>query len=279
MRAANQPVSWWGWHWQPPVPLSIVDILQAGSMPPRLAAMFWLAMERGASLIVAAEPPSAGKTATLTALLSLTPPETVAYFTRGIGETFSLPPRPDAHPPYILVNEMSEDLPVYPWDAQARRVFELMAEGYSLATTVHADTVDEVLAILQEEIGVPPNLIAKLTFVVPLHLSYGPPSMRSARRRVSEVAFLEPDGEGGFTRRKLAHWHADTDSFTILEAEEDRKAFARWCAIPAEALLREMEEREAFLTRLMKDATSSIPAVNAAIERFYAEEIKPRRSV
>jgi len=245
-------------------------------MPPRLAAMFWLAMERGASLIVAAEPPSAGKTATLTALLSLTPPETVAYFTRGIGETFSLPPRTDAHPTYILVNEMSEDLPVYTWDAQARRVFELMAEGYSLATTVHADTVDEVLAILQEEIGVPPNLIAKLTFVVPLHLSYGPPSMRSARRRVSEVAFLEPDGEGGFTRRKLAHWHADTDSFTILEAEEDRKAFARWCAIPAEALLREMEEREAFLTRLMKDATSSIPAVNAAIERFYGEEIKPR---
>jgi len=278
MRAANQPVSWWGWHWQPPVPLSIVDILQAGSMPPRLAAMFWLAMERGASLIVAAEPPSAGKTATLTALLSLTPPETVAYFTRGIGETFSLPPRTDAHPTYILVNEMSDDLPVYTWDAHARRVFELMAEGYSLATTVHADTVDEVLAILQEEIGVPPNLIAKLTFVVPLHLSYGPPSTGSARRRVSEVAFLEPDGEGGFTRRKLAHWHADTDSFTILEAEEDRKAFARWCGLSAKALLREMGKREASLARLMKDGTSSIPAVNAAIERFYAEEIRPRRS-
>jgi hypothetical protein len=276
MRAANQPVSWWGWHWEPPVPLSLVDVLQAGNMPPRLAAMFWLAMERGASVIVAAQPPSAGKTATLTALLSLIPPETVAYFTRGIGETFSLPPRTDAHPTYILVNEMSEDLPVYTWDAHARRVFELMAEGYSLATTVHADTVDEVLTILQEEIGVPQQHIAKLTFIVPLQLSPGPAGTRSIRRRVREVAFLEMDGVGGFTRRKLAHWRADGDSFTVLEGDEDRQAFARWCGLSAEALLREIDRREAFLAGLMKDGTSSIPAVNAAIEGYYAEEIRRR---
>jgi hypothetical protein len=278
MRAANQPVSWWGWHWEPPVPLSLVEVLQAGNMPPRLAAMFWLAMERGASLIVAAEPPSAGKTATLTALLSLTPPETVGYFTRGIGETFSLPPRTDAHPTYILVNEMSDDLPVYTWDAYARRVFELVAEGYSLATTVHADTVDEVLAILQGDIGVPRDHIAKLTFVVPLQLSYGATGTHGVRRRVREVAFLQPDGEGGFTRRKLAHWHADTDRFTVLEGDEDRQAFAGWCGLSAEALLREVDKREAFMARLMGDGTSSIPAVNAAIDRFYGEEIKLRRS-
>jgi hypothetical protein len=240
--------------------------------------MFWLAMERGASIIVAAEPPSAGKTATLTALLSLTPPETVAYFTRGIGERFSLPPRTDAHPTYILVNEMSEDLPVYTWDAYARRVFELMAEGYSLATTVHADTVDEVLAILEEEIGVPQEHIAKLTFVVPLQLSPEPAGRRSVRRRVRDVAFLQPDGEGGFNRHKVAQWHADGDSFTILEGEEDRLAFARWCGLSTKAMRQEMGKREAFLAGLMKDGTSSIPAVNAAIERFYAEEISPRRS-
>ncbi len=278
MRAVNQPVSWWGWHWEPPVPLSLVEVLQAGNMPPRLAAMFWLAMERGASLIVAAEPPSAGKTATLTALLSLTSPETVAYFTRGIGERFSLPPQTDAHPTYILVNEMSEDLPVYTWDAYARRVFELMAEGYSLATTMHADTVDEVLAILQGEIGIPQDHIAKLTFVVPLQLSPGPAGAHSVRRRVREVAFVQPDGEGGFTRRKLAQWHADGDSFTVLEGEEEQQAFARWCGLSTEAMRQEIGKREAFLASLMKNGTFSIRAVNAAIERFYGEEIRPRRS-
>ena len=276
MRAANQPVSWWGWHWQPPVPMSLVEILQAGNMPPRLAAMFWLAMERGASLIVAADPPSAGKTATLTALLSLAPPETVAYFTRGMGETFSLPPRSAAHPTYILVNEMSDHLPVYTWDGYARRVFELMAEGYSLATTVHADTVDEVLAILQDEIGVPPDQIAKLTFIVPLHLGYGPGGTHSARRRVAEVAFLQPDGESGFAYRRLARWDADSDSFAVLESEDDRQAFAGWCGISTETLTGEMARREAFLTRLVEHGMSSIAEVNAAIERFYAGEPRAR---
>ena len=278
MRAANQPVSWWGWHWQPPVPMSLVEILQAGNMPPRLAAMFWLAMERGASLIVAADPPSAGKTATLTALLSLTPPETVAYFTRGTGETFSLPPQTPAHPTYMLVNEMSDHLPVYTWNSDARRAFELMAEGYSLATTVHADTVDEVLAILRDEIGVPPDQIAKLTFIAPLHLGYGPGGTDSARRRVSEVAFLQPDVGDGFAYRSIVRWDADKDSFTILEAKEDREALAGWCGISTGTLLSEMDKREAFLTRLVENGMSSIPEANAAIERFYVEEIRPRRS-
>jgi hypothetical protein len=278
MRAANQPVSWWGWHWEPPVPLSIVQILQAGNMPPRLAAMFWLAMERGASIIVAADPPSAGKTATLTALLSLTPPETVAYFTRGAGETFSLPPLTPAHPTYILVNEMSDHLPVYTWDGYARRAFELMAEGYSLATTVHANTVEEVLAILRDELGVPPQQVARLTFIAPLHLSYEPGSGLSARRRVREVAFLRPDGQDGYSYRSIARWDAETDSFPILESEEEREALAAWCGVSTDALLAEIDRREAFFERLMANGTSSIAEVNAAIERFYTEEIRPRRT-
>jgi hypothetical protein len=275
MRAANQPVSWWGWHYQPPVPLSLVEVLQAGNMPPRLAALFWLAMERGASLIVAADPPSAGKTATLTALLSLTPPETVAYFTRGVGEPFAVPALSNDHPTYILVNEMSDHLPVYTWDEQARRAFELLAEGYSLATTVHANSVDEVIAILRDEIGVPPRQIANLTFIVPLHLSYGPGGIHAARRRVHEVAFLRPDGDG-LSYRTIARWDEHGDSFSILEAEDDRRDFAAWCGIAPQDLTAEIDRREAYLSRLLRDGASSIPEVNAAIERFYVEEIRPR---
>jgi type IV secretory pathway ATPase VirB11/archaellum biosynthesis ATPase len=246
-------------------------------MPPRLAAMFWLAMERGASLIVAADPPSAGKTATLTALLSLTPPETVAYFTRGMGEQFALPPLTNEHPTYILVNEMSDHLPVYTWDEGARRAFELLAEGYSLATTVHANTVDEVIAILRDEIGVPPAHIGNLTFIVPLHLSYGPGGIHGARRRVSEVAFLRRNGDG-FGYRTIVRWDESSDSFSILESEDDRREFAAWCGVSPDEPSLEIDRREAFLSRLVRDGASSIPEVNAAIERFYVEEIRRRPS-
>jgi len=269
-------VSWWGWHWEPPVPLSIAQILQAGNMPPRLAAMFWLAMERGASLIVAADPPSAGKTATLTALLSLTPPETVAYFTRGAGETFALPPPTDAHPTYILVNEMSDHLPVYTWDGYARRAFEGLAEGYSLATTVHASTVDEVIAILRDEIHVPAEQIARLTFIAPLHLGHDPDGGQALRRRVQEVAFLQPAAGGDVAYRSIVRWDAGTDTFAILESEEDREALARWCGLAPDELLGEIDRREEFFQRLLANGTVSIPETNAAIERFYAEEIRPR---
>src|SRR5437867_12738565 len=107
MRALNQPVSWWGWHWEPPVPMSIIELIKAGNLDARLSAMLWIAMERGASLIVAADRPSSGKTTPLTALLSFTPPEAAVYFTRGIGEPFVLPLRLDSSPSYILVHDIS----------------------------------------------------------------------------------------------------------------------------------------------------------------------------
>jgi hypothetical protein len=274
MRAVNQPVSWWGWHWEPPVPMSIVEILQAGNMPPKLAAMFWLAMERGASLIVAADPPSAGKTATLTALLSLTPPDTVAYFTRGVGETFQVPPRSNDYPTYILVNEMSDHIPVYTWDDHARRVFQLLAEGYSLATTVHASSVDGVLSILRDELAVPPEHIGALTFIAPMHLSVEPGSMQP-RRRVAEVALLQR-GDNGVGYRSIVRWDEASDEFAVLESDEDRQALAEWCGVSIGTLTEEMAKREEFLSRLVKTGLSDIPDVNAAIRRYYAEEIKSR---
>src|SRR4029077_437702 len=91
VKALNQPESWWGWHgYNHPEALSITQILQAKTMPVRVAAILSLAMERGAPMILAAEPPGAGKTTILTALLAFAPPDSSVYFTRGWGETFAL---------------------------------------------------------------------------------------------------------------------------------------------------------------------------------------------
>jgi len=266
MRAVNQPVSWWGWHYQPPVPLSILEIVGAGSMPLRLAALFWVAMERGASLIVAADPPSAGKTTTLTALLSLTPPDTAVYFSRGLGETFALPPRTDSHPTYLLVNEMSDHLPVYTWDDNARRAFELLAEGYSLGTTMHADTAEEVLGQLEGELGVPRRQIANLTFIVPLYVGYA----GSGTRRVREVAFLRPEGED-IAINTIARWEQEGDTFEVLADPAHRELFARWAGLPPEALEADMGRRESFLRALMDEGKTAIPDVNQAVEQFYLD--------
>ena len=272
MRAVNQPVSWWGWHWQPPVPMSIVELISAGNLSPRLAAMLWIGMERGASVIVAADPPSAGKTTTLTALLSLTPPETIAYFTRGIGEPFAVPSRSASHPTYILINEMSDHIPVYTWNDYARRAFELLAEGYSLATTMHADTVEEVVRQLQGDLGVPPQQIANLTFIIPLHIGFA----GSQRRRVREVVLLEPDGDGLKTS-SIARWDSGRDDFEVLSGDGHLSAFAAWAGLSAEAIESEIGRREGWFRELLEKGTVTIPEVNAAVERYYETEIKRAR--
>ena len=118
--------------------------------------MLWIAMERGASLIVAADPPSSGKTTTLSALLRLhaaryggrTSPAAWARRSR-------FPRALTRYPTYILINEMSDHIPVYTWDDNARRAFELLAEGYSMATTMHDETVEGVIGQLREDLSIP----------------------------------------------------------------------------------------------------------------------------
>ena len=266
MQALNDPISWWGWHgWSHPEPLSIIQILERDTMPASLAAVFWLALERGASLILAADPPASGKTTVLTALLTFLPPDARAYFTRGWGETFDLPPVDDHRATYILVNEISDHLPVYSWGPYVVRLFELMAEGYSLCSTMHADTVEEVIEQLEGE-GAPRRNIAHLTFIVTLSMGY---DGRGVVRRVNEVALLAPGADPEELRiTPIAAWNARGGSFSILGSASQRAELARRLGIDEERLGEELSRRAAFLEDLMRRGVAGIAAVDKAVAAY-----------
>jgi len=270
MRAVNQPTSWWGWHWEPPTPMSITQILAAGNMSASVAALFWIGIERGASIIIAADPPSSGKTTTLSALLSFTPPDTVVYFTRGVGETFALPEPSPAYPTYVLINEMSDHIPVYTWDDNARQAFHLMSNGYSLASTMHDNDVPGVIRQLEQDLRIPRSHIANLTFIVPMHIGQRDDTIR----RVAEVAFLQPNGDD-LSIGQLAVWDEGSDEFTLFPDDNARRAYAGWAGISADELTVQIDRREEFLRDLMDSGTTDIPEVNEAIEAFYLESIRP----
>jgi hypothetical protein len=244
--------------------MSVVEIMRAGTLPPRLAAAFWLGLERGASFVFAADPPGAGKTTILTALLAFARPETVAYFTRGWGETFDLPSPSDGHPTYLMVNEMSDHLPVYSWGPYVVRIFELLSEGYSLCTTVHADTVEGVIEQLEEDVGVPAAHLARLTFVVPLAIARRD---GVTLRRVRDVAMLDADG-GTVSARRLASWDETRDAFAVLDSADERAALAARLGLAADAFDRELARRQSFLERLLADGVDGIEAVHEALEAF-----------
>src|SRR3954468_5834195 len=115
----DEPFSWWGWHWQPPVPLSVIQLIEARSFDTKLMALIWALLARRASVIVGAEPPLAGKTTTLTALLDFLPAGTQTLYLRGHYESFAFADdsATDPHTSYLLANEMSDHLAIYFWGA------------------------------------------------------------------------------------------------------------------------------------------------------------------
>lgn len=177
------PVAWWGWSWEPPVPMSITELVAAGDLDARTAALAWVVLAAHGSVIVAAEPPHAGKTTTLTALLDLVPARVARAYLRGGAETFDFLGRTDPSTTLLLANELSPHLPVYLWGAKAVRAFRALREGYALAATLHADSAAEAVAQLRDELGIAAADIARIDLIVVMR-----------RRRVASVHRIAADG-------------------------------------------------------------------------------------
>jgi hypothetical protein len=159
-----------------------------------------------------------------------------------------------------MVNEMSDHLPVYSWGPYVVRTFELLSEGYSLATTVHAETVEEVLEQLEDGNGVARAHLANLTFVVPLFIG----QRDGARiRRVRDVGVIEPESV-----ERIATWDEKRDEFSVLATPEQRALLAKRLRMDNAWFESALAEREAFLQKLLSENISEIDAVQDAVEAF-----------
>ncbi len=272
----DEPYGWWGWHWQAPVPLSIMQIIDAGSADTDLMALLWAMLSRRASVLVAAEPPMAGKTTTLTALLDLIPPGTRRVYLRGHYETFDFVGREGVEPrnTYVLANEMSDHLAIYLWGSRIYKTFELLNQGYALGSTMHAETVDDVIAILHSDpLKVPPAWIARLTLVINLYVSgtYGP-----AVRRFNAVHMLEPgneDGSEGLLRGVrpvlLSSWDRRHDTFQHRFNQPQVQAkLAAWAGCSPRDWAADVERRREHLEKMRMEGIRGITATRGALRRL-----------
>ena len=195
------PPGWWGYHWSAPQPMSAVEIVQSGSVDGRVMAALWAVMARRGSVILAAEAPMAGKTTTLSAVIDFLPAGTVGVFLRGWAEDYRWVDRYAPDSTYLLVNEMSDHLPIYLWGRQARRALALAAHGYGLAATMHADTVEEAVAVMRDELGASDAHIGALHLYLQFSAYRTPAGMY---RRVEEAWHLRTDAAGRLDLVRLA---------------------------------------------------------------------------
>jgi hypothetical protein len=198
---ARFPEGWWGYHWSPPRPMSAVEIVGSGSLDVRLMATLWAVTSRRRSVMLASEAPMAGKTTTLSALVDFLPPGTVGVFLRGWRGDFDWTDEIGPERGYLLVNEMSDHLPIYVWGRSARGALEMAGRGYGMGATMHADSLDEAIALLRDQLGVTDADLAGLSIYLQYSAYRTPAGMY---RRVEEAWHLRLDDDGVLAPVRLA---------------------------------------------------------------------------
>ncbi|MBE3558515.1 MAG: hypothetical protein IMW89_04730 [Ktedonobacteraceae bacterium] len=233
----RDPLERYYWHYESRRPLTAAQIIALRSVDVETVALIWLLLEHHVSLTVAGptDPqPGIGKTTTLNALLQFLPQGTALAYMAGMYEDFAFTRLPDIDPATTcaLCNEVSDHLPIYMWGRVARRYLTLPAQGYSIATSVHADTIDDVIALYHRDLRLKAEDVRRLGLVVNMGLIA---HIYPARRRWFTTHFIRPEVDPAhpaeITPVLLSRWNSHNDTFEHADtATLDQ--LAGWIGMP-----------------------------------------------
>ncbi len=269
------------WHYDSRRPLSMAQIIAMGSVDAETVGLIWLLMEHGASLTVAGptDPqPGIGKTTTLNALLQFLPEGTALAYMAGMYEDFAFTRLPDIDPTktYALCNEVSDHLPIYMWGRVARRYLTLPIQGYHVATSVHADTIDDVIAMYSHALHVRSEDVRRLGLVVNIGLVW---RTYPLRRRWFTTHFLQPYANPKQPDKvvsvPLSLWNEYDDTFEHADASilDD---LAQWIGLSAQEFTASLKLRIDCLQELAQDRSVDTYQMYDAIQALRQREQKHR---
>jgi hypothetical protein len=288
------PEGWWGYHWAPPEPMSAVEIMRSGTIDTRLMATLWAVVARRKSVMLASEAPQAGKTTTLSALVDFLPPGTVGVFPRGWWGDYRWTNEYGTGRAYLLVNEMSDHLPIYVWGPNAKAVLELAGRGYGMGATMHADSLTEAVDSLRDGVGATDTDLGGLTIYLQFSAYRTPGGMY---RRCEEAWHLRTDADGALDPVRLACIDGGRSPRLtgaqrlpvppVLRTDggrqhrgftHDQEAYAVLAAtlgLSAEALETELANRSAYLVDLAERGICDPPSVADAIAEYPLATERP----
>jgi len=225
--------------------LSLVDLIDAGTVDLPLAGYLAAVMQTGASVLVGAQPGGAGKTTVMCALLNFLPADVELRVVSSQGVLTRAIRRDGDGSACYLAHEISPArYYAYIWDAEARRFFQLAKQGHLIASNLHADTLDETREQLCGENGVDPELLDEVT----LKLFIG-------TRRT---------GGWGMDRWISTVYESDGSGDRLVWSGSGLDQFSRSRGSAVISPERE-EECQDFLRELVRSDTRTIPAVRRAV--------------
>lgn len=267
----RDPYERYWWHYDSRRPLSTAQIIALSSVDAKTAALVWLLLEQGASLTVAGptDPqPGIGKTTTLNALLQFLPEGTALAYMSGMYEDFSFTQLPDIDPArtYALCNEVSDHLPIYMWGRVARRYLTLPTQGYHIATSVHADTIDDVIYMYQHDLRVSAEDVRRLGLVVNIGLVG---RVYPLRRRWLTTYFLQPQADpkrpDAVIPLPLSLWNEFDDTFEHAD-QSILDELANWAGTTPAEFAVSLQRRTDCLEDLSREHGADMQRMYRAIE-------------
>jgi hypothetical protein len=164
--------------------LSVIDLIEAGTLPLDLASRLIARILRGSSFLVGARPGGAGKTAVMAALLAMLPsPSVIRLADGGTGWRKSLPGET------VVAYEIGQGAyQAYVWGEDLRTMAALGVSGVRIVSNLHADTVEEARVQVVEQNGIPEPGFAAFQMFLPLVLRRGPSGIE---RRIGPVSVAE----------------------------------------------------------------------------------------
>jgi len=251
-------------------PYSPIDLLNKKSVNSDILAYLWLAIENGASTLIAGGV-GTGKTTLLNALLMFVPKElkiisiedtrelnlphenwvpsvTRVGFAKGFGEVTMFDLLKEAFrqtPNYVIVGEVR--------GAEAYVMFQGMAAGIPAMGTMHAGRVEDVIYRLQTPpISLSPALIDTLDIVlIMIHTR----EKGEAARRMKEIVEIESvDQTTGKARTNLVyHWSANEDIYEYSGTSYFLQEIGAHKGVETAELIKEIEKRKKVLDWMQKN--------------------------
>nr|MBA3586163.1 hypothetical protein [Chloroflexota bacterium] len=188
---------------------------------------------------------------------------------------------------YLLINEMSDHLPIYVWGRAARGALMLAGKGWGMGATMHADSLPEALEALRTQLGATDADLAGITIYLQYSAYQTPAGMY---RRIEEAWHLRLDEAGSLAPIRLGAIEGDrSPSLTgaqrlpappMLPDDGGRSArpfdhavaayaiLAASLGMAAEELEAELTHRSAFLESLAERGVCDPPSVAVALRSY-----------
>jgi flagellar protein FlaI len=290
-------------------PISSIELMDYGSIDAKQLAFLWILMEYKRSILVSGGT-ATGKTTFLNVLCSFIPPEYkivsiedtaelnlmhpnwIQSITRsgfgtaddgggmsgisGLGGGGSRKSPGDIslydllvaalrqRPEFIIVGEVR--------GGEAFTLFQAIAVGHAALGTVHAGSMDELLARVESNpMNVPRSLLSNLDVVIfPMHIMKGERSMRKISNIV-EILELDRD-TGDLITNTAFKWLPDTDTFQWQGRSFLFDRIRDTYGVSKETLNQELKHRTDFMLWLQKNDIREYEEVTRMIQIYYRDK-------